>query len=146
MAQLVDYLESTGIDRAQLLRAARIRSIDDPKAQLTLRQVEALLRAAEQASGRLDLGFEMGLRIDATSHDILGLALLTCPTFGQVLRLMVNYQRLMQPVFALSLQREADRVELVYRPVVAMPHRSMRMFEEAIAVSNHFSFARLLKG
>jgi AraC-like DNA-binding protein len=146
MAQLVDYLESTGIDRVALLRAARIRAIDDPKAQLTLRQVESLLRTAEQASGRRDLGFEMGLRIDPTSHDILGLALLTCPTFGQVLRLMVSYQRLMQPVFSLSLQREADRVELVYRPVVAMPHRSMCMFEEAIAVSNHFSFARLLKG
>jgi len=146
MAQLVDYLESTGIDRVELLRAARIRAIDDPNAQLTLRQVESLLRAAEQASGRRDLGFETGLRIDPTSHDILGLALLTCPTFGQVLRLLVSYQRLMQPVFALSLQREADRVELVYRPVVAMPHRSMRMFEEAIAVSNHFSFARLLKG
>ena len=44
MAQLVDYLESIGIDRAPMLRAARIRSIDTPQAQVTLHQVEALLR------------------------------------------------------------------------------------------------------
>ena len=44
MAQLVDYLESTGVDRSAVLRAARIRSLDDPKAQLTLRQVDPLIR------------------------------------------------------------------------------------------------------
>jgi AraC-like DNA-binding protein len=146
MAQLVDYLESIGIDRSVVLRAARIRSLEDPSAQLTLRQVEALLRAAEQASGRLDLGFELGRRLNPASHDILGFALLTSPTFGHVLRLMVGYQRLIQPVFALSAERRAAHVELVYRPALAMPQRSMRVLQETIAVSNHFSFQRMLPG
>ncbi len=119
IAQLVDYLESIGIDRGRLLRAARIRSIDTPKAQVTLRQVEALLRAAEQASGRMDLGFELGRRLNPTSHDVLGFALLTSPTFGHYLRLAVSYQRLIQPVFALTLQRRAGQVDLVYLPAVA---------------------------
>ena len=118
-----------------MLRAARIRSIDTPQAQVTLHQVEALLRAAEQASGRLDLGFELGRRLDPTSHDVLGFALLTSPSFGHLLRLAVSYQRLIQPVFALSLQRRIGRVDLVYRPVVALPHRSMRVLEEAIVMS-----------
>ena len=146
MAQLVDYLESTGVDRAHVLRAARIRSLDDPKAQLTLRQVEALLRAAELASGRTDLGFELGRRLNPTSHDTLGFALLTCPTFGHVLRLMASYQRLIQPAFALRVQRRGGRVELVYLPVVALQHRSMRMFQEAITASNHFAFQSMLHG
>jgi len=145
MAQLVDYLESTGIDRAALLHAARIRSLEAPKAQLTLRQAEALLLAAEQASGRMDLGFELGRRLNPSSHDVLGFALLTSPTFGHVLRLLVSYQRLIQPVFALSLERHADHVDLVYRPVAALSHRSLRVFEEAIVVSNHFSFTRMLR-
>jgi AraC-like DNA-binding protein len=145
MAQLLDFLESTGIDRAPLLRVARLRSLESPKAQLTLPQVEALLRAAEQASGRVDLGFELGRRLNPTSHDLLGLAFLTSPTFGHVLRLMVSYQRLIQPVFALTLQRRAGRVDLVYRPAVAMPHRLIRVLEEAIVVSNHFSFAQMLQ-
>jgi AraC-like DNA-binding protein len=146
MAQLVDYLESTGIDRARVLRAARIRSLEDPKAQLTLRQVEALLRAAEQASGRVDLGFELGRRLNPTSHDILGFALLTSPTFGQVLRLLVNYQRLIQPAFLLSLQRHAHRVDLVYLPALALPQRLVRVLQEAIVVSNHFAFQSMLHG
>ncbi len=62
MAQLVDYLESAGIDRVAVLRAAGVRSIEGPNARLSLQQVESLLRAAEQASGRLDLGFELGRR------------------------------------------------------------------------------------
>ena len=146
MAQLVDFLESTGIDRTVILRAARVRQIDTPEAQLTLRQVEALLRAAEHASGRVDLGFELGRRLDPTSHDILGFALLTSPTFGHLLRLAVSYQRLIQPVFALSLQRHAGRVDLVYLPVVALAHRSMRVLEETIVVSNHYVFESTLRG
>ena len=144
IAQLVDYLESIGIDRGRLLRAARIRSIDTPKAQVTLRQVEALLRAAEQASGRMDLGFELGRRLNPTSHDVLGFALLTSPTFGHYLRLAVSYQRLIQPVFALTLQRRAGQVDLVYLPAVALPHRSMRVLEEAIVVSDHAAFQSTL--
>jgi AraC-like DNA-binding protein len=143
MAQLVDYLEATGVDRAAVLRTAGIRSIDAPKAQLTQRQVEALLAAAERASGRLDLGLELGRRLNPTSHDILGFALITSPTFGDVLRLLVGYQRLIQPMFALALERHGNRVDLVYRPVVELTHRAMRVFEETIAASNHFSFARM---
>jgi AraC-like DNA-binding protein len=145
LAQLVDFMESIGVDRVSLLRAARIRSIDAPKAQLTLRQVEVLLRVAEQSSGRVDLGFELGRRLDPMSHDILGFALLTSPTFGHFLRLEVSYQRLLQPVFALRLQRQAGRVELVYLPVAPLSRRSTRVLEEAIVVSNHLGFEATLR-
>jgi AraC-like DNA-binding protein len=146
VAQLVDYLESIGVDRARMLRAGRIRSVDTPNGQVTLRQMDALLEGAEQASGRQDLGFELGRRLDPTSHDILGFALLTSPTFGHFLRLAVTYQRLMQPFFALRLQRTTGRVELVYRPAVALPSRSMRMLQEAIVLSNHVGFQSALRG
>ncbi len=145
IAELLDVLEATGVDRSLVLRAARVRSIEAPGAQVTPRQVEALLRAAEQASGRVDLGFELGRRLNPTSHDILGFALLTSPTFGHLLRLVVSYQRLIQPVFALSLQRRAGRVDLIYIPAVALPPRSMRVLQEAIVVSNHFSFQSTLR-
>jgi len=145
VAQLLDLLEARGVDREPLLQAARIRSIDTPTSQVTLRQFETLIRAAEQASGCSDLGFELGRRLDPTSHDVLGFALLTSPTLGHMLGLAVTYQRLMQPFFAVRLQRSADRVELVYVPVAPLSHRAMRVLEEAIVVSNHSGFVTALK-
>ncbi len=108
--------------------------------------MEALLRAAELASGRVDLGFELGRRLDPTSHDILGFALITSPTFGHFLRLAVSYQRLLQTVFAVTLERHADRVDMVYLPATALPHRTMRVLEETIVVSNHYAFQSALRG
>lgn len=145
VAQLLDLLEARGVDREPLLRAARIRSIDTPTSQVTLGQFEALIRVAEQASGCVDLGFELGRRLDPTAHDVLGFALLTSPTLGHLLRLAVTYQRLMQPFFAVRLHRSPARAELVYVPVAAMSHRAMRLLEEAIVVSNHAGFETTLK-
>jgi len=137
IAVLCDILEGLGIERRPLLGAARVRSIDAPDAFVTLRQVEMLLAAAERATGRLDLGFELGRRLDPTAHDVLGFALLTSPTLGHLLRLAVTYQRLLQPFFTLALQRSAHRADLVYLPAVALSPRSVRVLEEAIVVSNH---------
>ena len=106
-ALLVDYLESTAVDRATLLRAAGIRSLGDAQAHLTQRQIEKLLTAAERMSGRQDLGFEMGSRIKLTSHDILGYAFLTSPTLGDLFRLIANYHRLITPAFAVRVARRA---------------------------------------
>ena len=140
MALLLDYLESIGVDRGPLLRQSGIRSVDDAGALVTVGQVEELLRAAIESSRRTDLGFELGRRLDPTSHDILGFALMTSPTFGHLLRLATTYQRLIQTAFALSLHRHAYQVELVYTPAVAMAPLTMRALEEAIVVSNHVAY------
>ena len=39
VALLVDYLDTIGVARDALLRAARLRTVDDPGAQVTLRQL-----------------------------------------------------------------------------------------------------------
>jgi AraC-like DNA-binding protein len=75
---------------------------------------------------------------------VLGFAFLTSPTFGHFVRLAVSYQRLIQPFFSLSLERRDGRVDLVYLPAAPMQHRSMRILEEAIAVTNHVGFVAML--
>lgn len=143
--QFLDCVESLGVERDAVLRAARMRPLEDPRAQVNLRQVEALFAAAERLSGRLDLGFEFGRRVKVTSHDILGYALLTSPTLRDALRLLANYQRLINPAFTLELQRRTSHVDLVYRPAMPLSHRAMRVLEEAIAVSNLHEFRGLLQ-
>lgn len=142
---LLEYLDAMGVEQASVLRAARIGSLDDPNMRLTLRQLESLLAAAERLSGRHDLGFELGRRVKTTSHDILGYALLTSPTLRHALRLLSSYQRLINPAFTLELQHHAGRVDLVYRPAMALSHRAMRVVQETIAVSNHHEFRSLLQ-
>jgi len=137
VALLLDFLETIGVERRELLQQARLRSIEAATAEVTLAQVEALLAAAEKASGRSDLGFELGRRLDPTAHDVLGFAMITSPTLGHMLRLAVTYQRLIQPFFALTLLRSSGRADLVYVPDVALTGRAMRFFEEAIVVSNY---------
>jgi AraC-like DNA-binding protein len=145
-ALLVDYLESNGVDRDALLRAARIRTFGERRGDISLAQAEALLEAAERTTGRRDLGFELGKLIKLTSHEILGYALLTSASLREVLRLLSQYQRLITPAFALKLEYGQGTVDLVYRPVVALSLRSMRIVQEAIAVSNHFEIRALLQG
>jgi Arabinose-binding domain of AraC transcription regulator, N-term len=126
---LLEYLEMAGVDRAAVLRAARLRPLDEPGMWLTLSQLESLLAAAERLSGRTDLGFELGRRVKTTSHDILGYALLTSPTLRHSLRLLSNYQRLINPAFTLEVHHGAGRVDLVYRPATALAHRTMRVIQ-----------------
>ena len=142
---LLEYLDAIGVEQAAVLRAARLGPLDDPKMRLTLRQLESLLAAAERLSGRHDLGFELGRRVKTTSHDILGYALLTSPTLRHALRLLSSYQRLINPAFTLELQHHAGRVDLLYRPAMALSHRAMRVVQETIAVSNHHEFRSLLQ-
>ena len=143
--QLLEYLDELGLDRETVLGAARLGPIDDPMKLMSLRQVEGLFAVAERMSGRSDLGFELGRRVKTTSHDVLGYALLTSPTLGHALRLLSSYQRLINPAFTLELQHHSGRVDLLYKPAMAMSHRAMRLVQETIAVSNHFEFGSLLQ-
>ncbi len=145
-AVLVDHLLASGFDCGPILSAAGIRSLDAPQGQLTLGQVEALLEAAEGATGKLDLGFEFGKQVHISSHDVLGYALITCASMGDALRLLSNYQRLINPVFSLRLIRHADKVDLVYQPQIPVSPRLLRFLQETTVVSNHFEFRRMLGG
>jgi AraC-like DNA-binding protein len=144
IGELAELVGSLGVDVAPLLRAARIRTVDRPDAEVSLAQFERLIEAVERATGRKDLGFEFGKRLDPTTHDIIGYALLTSPTLGQMLRLATSYQRLMQRFLSLRMELGATHAELVYRPVVALSPRAMRVMQEAIVVSNHEAFVTTL--
>ncbi|MGH9205318.1 MAG: helix-turn-helix domain-containing protein [Acidimicrobiales bacterium] len=111
---------------------------------MTLDEVDALLEAIEVATGRQDLGFDVGRLISLKSHDHLGLAMIRCETPDQVLRLTVRHFDLITPSFVLEYHRAGDIARIVYRPVASMTSRVLRTLNEIHAVSTHAQLKAML--
>lgn len=134
-AQLFDHLEAGGTPCRDVLSAAQIRTLNDPQARLTLAQLEALVAEATRLTGRLDLGFELGKLVKLNSHDVLGYALISCPTMDQVLRLTSRYYRLMNPLFTMRYLRHATSFEVLFQPLARLSDRLFAFFLDVLAVS-----------
>lgn len=144
---MCDMIESWGFPISDILLAANIDVVQfhQPHATLTSRQVDALLREAERATGRMDLGFELGRLVKLNSHDTLGYAMISSPTCDHMLRMVSHYYCLITPMFALSYRRERDKAELAFRPVVAMPRDTMRFYQEVIVTATYLHIKALLQ-
>ncbi|MBN8508698.1 MAG: AraC family transcriptional regulator [Burkholderiales bacterium] len=146
LAALVDALQAQGVDGARLLRMAGIdeAAFRHPEARLVPAQIDALIAAARQLSGRSDLGLEGGLLIKMTSHDLLGWGMVGCRDFDQVLRLASRHYHLMNELFTLRYRRAPERGEALYSPVVAMPLQMLHFMLEALAAAQHNQMRSLL--
>lgn len=99
-------LESSGLSLSQLTQPGlRIRA--DEAARIALR--------ASGLSGADGLGFELGLRLQPTTHGPLGYALLCCPSIEAAVELMLRFTPLRQPFFEFQVGVEADRLVLQLR-------------------------------
>lgn len=145
-AKLIDFLEANGTPCRDALSAAQVRSLNDPQAKLTTAQVDTLISETARLTGRGDLGFELGRLIKLNSHDVLGYAILSCPTVDHVLRLASRYYRLITPMFTLRYQRQAHSAELEFQPAVAMSEPTLRFYLEALAMSFHAQISALTQG
>jgi AraC-like DNA-binding protein len=106
-------------------------------AVLPLDQVERLLEAISQLTGRQDLGFEIGRRLTLDHHGALAVWMRRCTSIDQLLRLHIRYSRLITPVISLDYRPHADFGEYSCTPNAAMSGATMRFFLEAFAVASH---------
>jgi AraC-like DNA-binding protein len=132
-------VQETYPDQAALFAAAGLDAalLELPDATMTLAELHLLLQQAERASGRHDLGFDIGRRVDFATHGVLGRALQGCATLDQAMRMGSRYGSLITPSFAVEYRRTGDIVELIYRPVAPMTPELMRFMFEAHIVSLH---------
>ena len=131
-AVLCDCMESLGADRCAVLAAAGLPAdlFEYPDTSMTLTELSALLEEVQRVTGREDLGFEVGRRIDVEVHGALGQTLQRCTTIDHALRVGSRFASLVTPSFVIEYRRAAERAEVVYRPVAAMTQELMRfMFE-----------------
>ncbi|MES2260220.1 MAG: AraC family transcriptional regulator ligand-binding domain-containing protein [Pseudomonadota bacterium] len=136
-ALLFDYLEAQGMPCRDVLSAAQVRSLNDPQARLTVSQSDTLMTEAARLTGRRDLGFEMGRLIKLNSHDILGYALISCPTLDHALRMTSRYYRLMLPIFTMQYLRHANHAEVLYQPSAGVQQATLEFYMEVLPLTFH---------
>lgn len=136
---VVDQARSAGPRGAEALAKAGLDEgvFNRPGATISVAALDMLLEAVEAATGRQDIGFEVGRRMRFASHDALGAAMQRCETVDQLLRMAVRHFDLITPSCVMEYRREADQGWLVYRPVAAMTPRVLRTLNEVHAVATH---------
>ena len=145
---LLDWLQGEGADVARLLRMADLDTarIETRDAMLQPAQMNALIAAARQLTGRTDLGFQAGRRVRQTMHDRLGFGMLSCRNLDEVMRLVARHYHLMTETFGLRWRRVGRGPgEALYAPSVAMPLETLHFFLEMHA-AGHESQVRLFLG
>ena len=146
LAQLVDTLESRGGACRDAFSDAQLRALADPQAKMSLAGLDTLIGDLCRLTGRGDLGFEAGLLVKLTSHDVLGYAIVSCPTLDHMLRLASRYYRLMTPMFEMRYQRNGRQAEISFVPIMGMPQRTLHHYLELQAVSFHMQVAAVTQG
>ncbi len=136
---VLSYTDELGVPRRPLMRAAglsRLR-LAAPYALLPLAQFDALVQAVNAATGRTDLGFELGTRVTYRLHDKLGDALEHCRDVDQAMRLCSRYFPSITPSYLMEYHRGPRLARISFRPTVAMPPATLMVFSESHAISFH---------
>ncbi|MCB1635944.1 MAG: AraC family transcriptional regulator ligand-binding domain-containing protein, partial [Xanthomonadales bacterium] len=115
---LLPVLNRSGRDSAELLqRLALTRSaLEEPGCSLQATQVQALVDAVLASDPDPTLALRLGRQIKPSSHQMLGLAMLSAATLGQSLQLAERYWSLLTPVFGLRSRTRGRSLGLCWFP------------------------------
>lgn len=147
-ARLGELLEDMGTPVRPLLDAAGIavRRVQASDGVLSMTEVEALLDAALAATGRSDLGLQLGRALKLTSHNAVSYGILSSPTVGYALRLVSRYFGLILPSFRMLFGQDSRHMQVTVEPVWSMSHSCLAFHLELIAAAVHWEVRELLGG
>ena len=127
MPVLVDLLADQGITENQLLKNTGLDELDLSAGPfLSAHQSDEVCSRAIELSGDRLLGIKLGMRLDMVSLGILGYALMTSATVGDVLKLLVRYKRAVLPSMRIDLIDYAGSVQL--RSAAAQVPQALEQF------------------
>ncbi|MDT8989912.1 AraC family transcriptional regulator ligand-binding domain-containing protein [Curvibacter sp. APW13] len=143
---LLQCLQDLGVERARVLQLARLdaANLEARDAMLSHEEVDRLMLAATQASGRSDIAFEFGRRIKMNSHDLLGYGLISCPNLDGFLRMASRHYHLMTETWTLRYHRWPEGGEAVYTPLVALSRTTLQFYLEALAMAQQVQMELML--
>ncbi len=147
-ARVADVLLRDGIDVDDLLRPLdlTLSSLSQPGATVALHQVDLMVQAGVQLTGRRDLGFELGKSLKLSSHDIVGYGILSSPNVDYALRLVSRFFRLIMPSFQARYRRDQRHMEFTFQAVAATSQVCLDVHLEALASAAHFEIRELMQG
>jgi AraC-like DNA-binding protein len=133
------YADDFGLPRRPLVRCAGLTraQLANPDALLQISQFNDLVSAINAATGRTDLGFELGQRVTYRLHHRLGDAIEHCRNLDQAVRLCVRYFPVITPSYLMEYCRGPRLARIRFRPTVAMPIETLTVMNETHAVSFH---------
>jgi AraC-like DNA-binding protein len=128
-ARLVAMLEGRGFAVATLLAGTGISQamLADPMARVSFRTIGQLLANCVQATGDESVGMELGLGFKASSHGMLGLALLTCNSLRDAIMLGAQYWEVRGSPWRIQLIVDGETAIMRFVEVVAMDMRAVMM-------------------
>ena len=146
-AVLMEFLRTKGFDPGALLQKAGFREdrFEGGDSFLEPDELALIISTLHRATGRTDLGFELGRQIKMNSHGLLGYGMLSCRSFDEVMRLAARHYHLMIETFTLQYRRRGRLGEAVYTPLIHMPLDTLYFYYDALAVA-HQNQVRLMFG
>lgn len=148
---LLPVLQAAGTDPEPLLAELGLQRqrLADPASTLSAVQVQRLVEAVLAADASPDLALRLGRRIKPSSHEMLGLAMMSADTLGDALQLAVRYWPLITPLFGVRAQRRGQSLGLRWTALSAagsaMPDPVLVRFHgEALLAGMHEELRFLL--
>ena len=135
--RLGSILKSQGVDILKIAAGIGLpaRKLQEADALLPFSRVERLIDAVQNATGRSDLGFELGKLLSVSAHSIVGFGMLSAPDLDRALRFASRYFGLVMPTFQLRYSLQAGFTEMHFTPRVAMSHNCLAFHLEAMAMA-----------
>ena len=113
---LLEVLDEQGVGARQALESTGIAAavLEDVDARITALQFAQLVVRAGELTGNPALGYEMGWRMNLTSHGDLGQALLASASLAQALTIAERFLPLRSVALHMTHHIEADRLHVVF--------------------------------
>jgi AraC-like DNA-binding protein len=98
-----------GLSSEPLLAGSGITEADLSRPDIRITTYQEMQVCANAVAIRAQIGLQLGRRMHVSSYGILGYALLTAATFGDALRLALEYPALLGTLFELELVEDGER-------------------------------------
>lgn len=137
LRELVHRLIELGFDVERPLASAQLSvpGLNHPEARIERQQLSLALQALVKATGRSDLGFELGTLVNIATTGVIGQLLLTSTTLAEGLTRTSRYFSLVTPSYRLQVEASPVTHRLLCEPTEPLPYDVALMGLEIMAIS-----------